>query len=329
MEIRDLGRLDLNLLVALEAMLEERSVSRAAERLFITQSAMSKTLGRLRELFNDPLFVRKGAAMMPTPRAEQLEASLPQVLQAVQAMVRPLHFDPLTYDGQLNILMQGHMGVWFLPPLMARLRDNAPNMRVRAYSRADEAFEQLANGKLDFALQIEREYYPPDLELTTLAFARPVLLARKSHPLHKLESFDLEDVTRYPQLALLSTDLSELKFHEGDAEAVREYQRRTEPHYETDDLQTALEIVRSTDCLFPAPPMFIEQFNLSRYIAALPLPDLGEVSIKYVVVRPQRVIGSPAHDFFYQQILELTEEFRARLDLPSLPELRRKRKLAY
>ena len=76
MEIRDLGRLDLNLLVALEAMLEERSVSRAAERLFITQSAMSKTLGRLRELFNDPLFVRKGAAMMPTPRAEQLEASL-------------------------------------------------------------------------------------------------------------------------------------------------------------------------------------------------------------------------------------------------------------
>ena len=70
MDIRDLGRLDLNLLVALEALLEERSVSKAAERLYITQSAMSKTLGRLRDLFDDQLFVRRGSGMVPTPRAE-------------------------------------------------------------------------------------------------------------------------------------------------------------------------------------------------------------------------------------------------------------------
>ena len=69
MDIRELGRLDLNLLVALEALIEEGSVSRAAERLYITQSAMSKTLGRLRELFDDPLFIRRGSGMVPTPRA--------------------------------------------------------------------------------------------------------------------------------------------------------------------------------------------------------------------------------------------------------------------
>jgi DNA-binding transcriptional LysR family regulator len=329
MEIRDLGRLDLNLLVALEALLEERSVSRAAERLYITQSAMSKTLGRLRELFDDQLFVRRGAGMVPTPRAEQIEASLPHVLQAVQAMVRPLNFDAATFDGQMNILMQGHMGVWFLPSLMARLQEHAPRMRVRAFSRIDEVFDKLSSGHLDFALQIERHHYPPDLDLTTLAFARPVLLARKGHPLHKLAEVTLEDITRFPHLSLLSTDISELSFHEGDAEAVLEFERRAPHHYETDDLQTALEIVRKTDCLFPAPPMFIEQFNLSRYITALPLPGIGDVSIKYVVVRHQRVIGSPAHDFFYQQIIELTEEIRARLQLPDLPELRRQRKLAY
>lgn len=78
MDIRDLGRLDLNLLVALEALIEEGNVSRAAERLFITQSAMSKTLGRLRQLFDDPLFIRKGAGMVPTPRAEQLARQLPR-----------------------------------------------------------------------------------------------------------------------------------------------------------------------------------------------------------------------------------------------------------
>ncbi|PLW68785.1 LysR family transcriptional regulator [Pseudohalioglobus lutimaris] len=329
MEIRELGRLDLNLLVALEALLEERSVSRAAERLYITQSAMSKTLGRLRELFDDQLFVRRGSGMVPTPRAEQIEASLPDVLQAVQAMVRPLSFDPATYDGQMNILMQGHMGVWFLPALMARLQSYAPKMRVRAFSRIEDPFEQLSNGNLDFALQIERHHYPPDLELTTLAFARPVLLARRKHPLFKLDEVTLEDLTQYPHLSLLSTDISEVSFHEGDAEAVLEFERRAPHHYETDDLQTALEIVRKTDCLFPAPPMFIEQFNLSRYISAVPIPGIGDVSIKYVAVRHQRVIGSPAHDFFYEQIIELTEEIRDRLGLPDLPALRKQRKLAY
>lgn len=329
MEIRELGRLDLNLLVSLEALLEERSVSRAAERLYITQSAMSKTLGRLRELFNDPLFVRRGSGMVPTPRAEQIEASLPQVLQAVQAMVRPLDFDPLTYDGQMNILMQGHMGVWFLPALMARLQAHAPGMRVRAFSRIEDPFDKLATGDLDFALQIERQHYPTDLQLTTLAFARPVLLARKGHPLFKLDEVGLEDLTQYPHLSLLSTDISELSFHEGDAEAVLEFERRAPHHYETDDLQTALQIVRKTDCLFPAPPMFIEQFNLSRYVVALPIPGIGDVSIKYVAVRHQRVIGSPAHDFFYEQIIELTEEIRQQLGLPDLPELRKQRQLAY
>ena len=69
---RKLIRTDLNLLVALQILLEERSVSKAAERLFITQSAMSKTLGRLREVFVDPFFVRKAGAMVPTPRTREL-----------------------------------------------------------------------------------------------------------------------------------------------------------------------------------------------------------------------------------------------------------------
>src|SRR5210317_927284 len=99
MDIHRLARTDLNLLVALEALLEERNVSRAAERLYITQSAMSKTLGRLRELFDDPLFIRKAGEMVPTPRALQLAEHLPALLLAVQAMIRPVEFNPLTYDG--------------------------------------------------------------------------------------------------------------------------------------------------------------------------------------------------------------------------------------
>ena len=131
MDIRELGRLDMNLLVALEALLEERNVSKAAERLFITQSAMSKTLGRLRDLFDDPLFIRKSTGMVPTPRAQQLADHLPQVLQAVQAMIQPAEFDPLSYDGEFELMVQGHMGVWILPLLPTNDRVRAPQSPPR------------------------------------------------------------------------------------------------------------------------------------------------------------------------------------------------------
>ncbi len=328
MDIRELGRLDLNLLVALEALLEERSVSRAAERLFVSQSAMSKTLGRLRDLFGDDLFIRKASGMVPTPRAQQLSQNLPQVLRAVQLMIQPAEFDPATYQGDINIVVQGHMEAWFLPVLISQLAVAAPGLRIKAVSRAEQPFAQLAEGSLDFLLQIERLDYPSDVDLTTLAFASPVILARKGHPLIGRE-FTFEELIEYPQVSLVSTDITEVAFHEGDASAVLEYQRRVVPQYQTDDLQTAVQIIRKTDCLFPAPPMFIEQFNLSRYVTALRLPELSDISIKYVVVRHQRVLESAVHQFFYDQIIDIAEEFRRRIGLPDLAKLREDRGLEY
>jgi DNA-binding transcriptional LysR family regulator len=142
MDIRDLGRLDLNLLVALEALLEEGNVSRAAQRVFVTQSAMSKTLGRLRDLFDDPLFIRRGATMVPTPRAEQLAMQLPKLLRSIQDMLAPPNFDPLVYEGEFNLLVQGHMGVWLLPRLMERLSESAPHIRLGTLSYLERAHEE-------------------------------------------------------------------------------------------------------------------------------------------------------------------------------------------
>lgn len=328
MDIRELGRLDLNLLVALEALLEERSVSLAAQRLFVTQSAMSKTLARLRVLFDDPLFVRKASQMIPTPRAEGLARSLPAVLRAVQDMVQPQEFNAASYAGQFNLVVQGHMGVWFLPALMQRLTETAPNIRITAHTRSTNYFDQLADGSLDFVLQVERNTYPQDVELTTLAFAVPSLLARKGHPLEH-EELTLERVMAYPQAALSATDLSEVRFHSGDNSALLAYQLALVPTFETDDLQTAIQVVRESDFLFPAPPLFLEQFDVGRHLIALPIPGSEKISIKYVAVRHKRVQNSPGHEFMFQEILATTEMFRSRFGLPSLPELRKLRNLDY
>jgi DNA-binding transcriptional LysR family regulator len=328
LDIRELGRLDLNLLVALEALLEERSVSRAAERLFITQSAMSKTLGRLRDLFQDPLFIRHGAGMVPTPRAGQLARHLPDVLHAVQAMVQPVAFDPLTYEGEFTLLVPAHMGVWFLPALLVRLCKAAPGLRLRAISSEPDAFERLANGDLDFVLHAERQHYPPDLVLTTLGFASPTLLARKGHPLEgSLPTW--ERLLQYPQVMLTLSETVDIQFLARRGSPFLRHEAQVVPRLETDNLLTAVKVVQQSDCIFPSPPLFVERSALAYDLVALPLPEGEQISIKYVVVRHRRVGNSPAHEFLYQEILETTEYFRRMYHLPNLAELRKQRNLDY
>lgn len=328
MDIRELGRLDLNLLVALEALLEERSVSRAAERLYITQSAMSKTLGRLRELFDDPLFVRRSGGMLPTPRAQQLARQLPQVLGAVQEMFAPATFDPLTHEASFNLLVQGQMGVWMLPMLLDRLACTAPKIRLRAVSRVEDPFEELGNGKLDFVLHAERQTYPSDLRLTTIGFAPPTLIARKGHPLEG-KVLTWESVLRFPHVQLLMDELVDINFDVSKESAFLEQMQKAVPNLETDQLFTAIQVVRNSDYLFPAPPLFVEQNDISGELIALPMPGGEDVTVKYVMVNHPRVNHSAPHDFLYREMLEVIDLFRIKYDLPPLAEMRKLRKLEY
>ena len=107
-----------------------------------------------------------------------------------------------------------------------------------------------------------------------------------------------------------------------------EFQSAVSPSFVTDDIHVALEVIRQSDFIFPAPPLFLEQFNLARKLVALKLP--GEApGVKFVVARHRRVEKSPPHEFFFQQMLDVAEEFRARYDLLPLAELRRQRNLDY
>lgn len=328
MDIRDLGRLDLNLLVALEALIEEGNVSKAAERLFVTQSAMSKSLGRLRSLFDDPLFVRKGARMIPTPRAELLASQLPAVLLAVQDLLVPLTFDPRSYVGQFNLLVHGHMGLWLMPLLIERLSQSAPHIRLSALTRVDRPFEQLSTGKLDFILQAELQEYPADLRLTTLGYAPPLLLARKGHPLEGKE-LAWDQILRYPHVQLVIEELADIHFLTDRQSSFMHHMATAVPDLLTDQLLTAIQVVRHSDYLFPAPPLFLEQAELSGELIALPLPEGEEVNLRYVMVNHQRVNTSAAHDFLYREILQVIDDFRANYGLPTLARLRAERELDY
>ena len=289
---------------------------------------MSKTLGRLRTLFDDPLFIRQASGMVPTPRAEQLALHLPQVLQAVQAMVQPVDFDPLTYDGKYRLLVEGHMGVWIVPMLMARLRETAPNLLLRTVSSASAPLDLLASGELDFVLQGERQSYPPEYRLRTLGYAPPRLLARAGHPLQGKElTWDM--LLQYPQVQLHIPELLEIQFHAPQDSTFVRREAEVVPQLRTDHLYTAIRVVLDSDYVFPAPPLFMEEDDLARGLIALPLPDGEELAITYVMVSHQRVEHSPVHEFMRDEILQVIERFRHNYGLPCLKDLRAQRNLPY
>ena len=140
---RKLIRTDLNLLVALQILLEERNVTRAAERLSVSQPALSKTLQKLRDSFEDELFTRTAHGLVPTPRAEELGKELPSLLETVERVLGNEGFEPATYSGSFKLLLPPILSEALLPGLMSELGELAPGVQVITAEVAPNYQEQL------------------------------------------------------------------------------------------------------------------------------------------------------------------------------------------
>lgn len=176
----EIAALDLNLLPVLAVLLEERSVTRAGRRLGRTPSAVSHALSRLRELLDDPILVRTGSGLRPTPLAEQLRAPLEALLGSVEGVVRAEPFDPARSRRQLALVATDYLQLVWLPPLMARLAA-APGLDLRVLAPPDDLLEALGAGQVDMALVVSfRE--APALHVRTLGEDRFVCLLREGHP---------------------------------------------------------------------------------------------------------------------------------------------------
>lgn len=155
------GRLDLNLLVALDALLTERSVSLAADRLCLSQSATSSALGRLREYFGDELLVVKGRNMILTARAEELIDPVRAVLEQIRTTVAVAPaFDPLTNDRTIRIMASDYSTEVLLAGVLADLEKAAPHMRFEIQPMNDVPIESIERGYIDLLLTIDLAISP-------------------------------------------------------------------------------------------------------------------------------------------------------------------------
>jgi DNA-binding transcriptional LysR family regulator len=300
--------MDLNLLVALQVLLEERSVSKAASRMAITQPAMSKTLARLREAFNDPLFVRSKRGIQPTPRAESLVSELENILGSIENLLIEGEFSPLSYQGEVSIAISEYVGLSLLPALASKLQTIAPKLRVKTITRVEGQLEQLASGELDFAIQIERASYGPEYRMQPLGSSPLAIFVRRQHPLVD-QGISIETLLQYPTINLYISDRENLEL------TIQNRYREvfgSAGMVETSHLLTALEILRETDYTLLCPAYLARNDGATRDVVALSLPPEHATIIDYALVAHERTQRSALHQWLWSEIIDTVRNMRMR-----------------
>ncbi len=149
------SQIDLNLLRVFDALLDERNVTRAGDRLGLSQSAVSHALGRLRQVLNDELFVRRSTGMEPTPRALEIGPALHTALLQMQTALAPAGFDPATTERRFSIAAGPYGCTVLLPAVVEILRQRAPGATLQIAAYGSGTVEALDTGRNDCALMSE------------------------------------------------------------------------------------------------------------------------------------------------------------------------------
>jgi len=195
--------IDLNLLRVFEALIEERSATRAGARLGLTQSAISHALNRLRYVLQDDLFVRGPEGMQPTDRAAEIAPRLRQGLLQLQLALTPSEFDPVSTDRRFTLTCTEYAGAVLLPALIPRLRIEAPHASITVLPANLGVAESLRSGRADLAIGSFRR--APDWFASEHLFRETrVWVMSADHPAAR-DELTLERLAELPHLAITAT----------------------------------------------------------------------------------------------------------------------------
>ena len=179
-----MAKTDLNLVVIFDAIMREQSVTAAAERLAMTQPSVSNALARMRHVWRDPLFVKDGRGVKPTPYAERLWAQIAHPLSDIRDAVNPAHFDPSYQQRCFRIALTDGLTGMFWTPLRQYIEQHAPNIEIHAVPYTGELEQQLMQAEVDMVMG---HYFGRHQQIAARAlFENPfVVVMRPGHPLSK------------------------------------------------------------------------------------------------------------------------------------------------
>jgi DNA-binding transcriptional LysR family regulator len=265
-----ISRIDLNLFVVLDTIYAEGNITRAAKALSLTQPAVSHALARLRELLGDPLFIRQGSNMLPTPMTRSLIGPVRQALQTLEVSVKHGNqFDPASSRRSFNLGLTGVLEARLLPPLIQLLQAQAPTVAINSVRvERRQLASELAAGKLDIAVDVLLQR-PAEIHSTPLSRDALVVIARQDHPALQ-KGLDLE--TYLAQSHIL---VSSRRTGPGieDVELAR-MGRQRQIGLRCQHYHAACHVVSASDLLTTMPEHYaqIANLNLPNRIYPLPLP---------------------------------------------------------
>ncbi|MBU3017493.1 LysR family transcriptional regulator [Paraglaciecola agarilytica] len=194
-----LDRLDIKQLRIFQALIREKNASKAASQLGLTQQAVSEQLKKLRDVFDDRLFLRKTSGFIPTPFAEQLSLDIDKLLNDFQALLSPKVFDPKTVSGTYVIAATDYAQQVVLPSVIARLRLESPNLKIIVRDfELDKLHDLMESGKVNLAIAFP-DYIPNSYPILTLFEEHHVCVTSLNSSISKL-SPSLAEIADYPSI---------------------------------------------------------------------------------------------------------------------------------
>ncbi|MEN4793401.1 LysR substrate-binding domain-containing protein [Pantoea agglomerans] len=293
---------DLNLLPVLLVMMEERNVTRAAERLGITQPALSNALNRLRETLNDPLFIRERYGMRPTPKAEQLAQVVGAALSSIDKVILGQQdFDPLNATRLFTVAPNSYVEFIMMPAIVARLRSCAPGIRLRLTPFGNDVTETgVISGNTDMVLG--RIVEPPDnLVVQHLMNEGLACVIRADHPLVG-ENLSAE---QYEQLKHVNV-LPPGRMRAGLYQALEQRGLRRQVAVSVTHFLAVPEMIAVTDYCATLPRLICQHLSRDQRLRIIPAPvDLGTFPVE--MGWHARYRDDPAHRWFRMLIAETAQ----------------------
>ncbi len=289
--IRDIHALDVSLLTALEALLEENNVTRAATRLGITQQGLSGRLTRLRGVFGDPLFVRDGAGMAPTPAAEGLRPLVVAALSNLRALAEHGPFTPALFKGVITLAATDYAASLVFPRLIPKLRAEAPGLRLAIRNLHSPTLRaDMRDGRIDLALTTPA-FAPEGLRGKKLFHERYIGAARVGHPIFEAPI----DVPRFCAFAHLLIAPDRGDFHGPTDDALAAFGARRTIAIVVPTFSVAPSILAGSDLIAVLPERMTIGMGAMLSTFATPFDVAGFDLVAYW---PERLHLDPAHRWF-------------------------------
>ncbi|GAB7219537.1 LysR substrate-binding domain-containing protein [Vibrio comitans] len=224
-------------------------MTRAANEMHVTQSAMSYSLQRLRDTFDDPLFTRVARGLVPTSKAIEIGEQLPQILGQLNLLMKPEKFNPMNCKQTFSVAIPQMLGTIALPNIITHILKEAPLVNLVEHSSSLKEVPDVRDGLLDFAVHYE-EINNVDFRQTYVGHVKGALFARKRHPIFRTETVDVAQTIQYPIIGINVESDGNRKFDAPVNNFLSTIAPSTTTKFRSVQTQVLIDVMNHSDALF-------------------------------------------------------------------------------